>query len=127
MSECRFLVDECVPSSLVRGLRRRVSEVDAIQVGEQGAPPKGTPDHELLIFCEHDSRLLVTSDRATVPSCFWQHLAQGHHTWGILVIGPGASLSHTLDELALVYSESSAKEWIDVLQFLPMFHERTRA
>ncbi len=55
-----------------------------------------------------------------------QHLFVTCHTWGVLVIGPGASLSHILDELALVYSESRAEECIDGLQFLPMFHEKGR-
>lgn len=122
MSTCRFLVDECVPSSLIRGLRRRMSEIDAIQVGEPRAPSKGTSDEELLIFCERDSRLFITADRATVPDCFREHLQQGGHTSGILVIGPSTSLSQALDELALLHAESEAEEWIDVLQFLPMFH-----
>jgi hypothetical protein len=97
-------------------------DVDAIRVGEPEAPPKGTSDEELLIFCEHESRLFITADRATVPDCFANHLQQGRHTWGVLVLGPSASLSQILDELSLIHTESEAEEWIDILHFLPMFH-----
>ena len=52
MSRCRFLVDECVPSSLARGLRRRVPAVSVLQVGDPESPRKGASDSDLLEFCE---------------------------------------------------------------------------
>jgi len=119
MSRCRFLVDECVPASLVRGLRRRLADVSVIQVGEPEAPPKGTGDLELLVFCEEQRRLLITADRATVPDCVRLHLERGRHTWGVLVVGPDASLGLILDELSLVYGATEDTEWVDVLYYLP--------
>ena len=63
MSRCRFLVDECVPSSLVDGLRRHVPGVDVRQVGDAGAPGKGVADPDLLDFYEREKLLLITADR----------------------------------------------------------------
>jgi hypothetical protein len=119
MSRCRFLVDECVPSSLVDGLRRHVLEVEVRQVGESDAPPKGTPDPQLLVFCEDQQLLLITADRATMPRFINEHLNQKRHTWGVFVIGPDASLSLILEELSIVHEASEAQEWIDVLEYLP--------
>jgi hypothetical protein len=119
MSRCRFLVDECVPSSLVRGLRRRLPRVSALQVGGSEAPPKGTADPGLLEFCEAHHLLLITADRATLPDHVADHLRRGRHTSGILVIGPNASLGLILDELTLVYEASEDFEWADLLYYLP--------
>ncbi len=123
MSSCRFFVDECVPSSLIRGLRRRIPGVSVLQVGDTLAPPKGTPDSELLKFCEREKRLLITADRATLPDFVIRHLEQDRHTWGVFVVGSHVALGHILDELELVYEASEDTEWIDVLSFLPFFHE----
>ncbi len=119
MSRCRFLVDECVPSALVRGLRRRLPGISALQVGEPPAPPKGTSDAELLTYCEQEQRLLITADRATMPDCIKDHFGRGRHTWGVLVVGADASLGHVLEELALVYEASEDAEWTDVVYYLP--------
>lgn len=119
MSRCRFLVDECLPSSLVRGLRRRLPDVSVLQVGTPPAPPKGSSDTNLLLFCEHERRILISADRATLPDFIRRHLEAGRHTSGVLLIGPNASLGLILEELSLVYEASEDVEWADVLYYLP--------
>lgn len=120
MSRCRFLIDECVPSSLVRGLRRRLPEVSVAQVGELQAPPKGISDQGLLKSCEANQRLLVTADRASMVRWVKEHQQAGGRTWGVLLIGPNASVGQILDELTLIYEASEDSEWTDVLLFLPL-------
>jgi hypothetical protein len=109
-------------AALVRGLRRRLPDVTALQVGDAGAPPKGTTDEELLLHCQREELLFVTADRATVPACVHSHIQQGNETLGVFVIGPDASIGQILDELCLVYEESDATEWTNVIYYLPMFH-----
>ena len=120
MSRCRFLVDECVPSSLARGLRRRVPDVSVLQVGDPESPRKGASDSDLLEFCERERRLLITADRSTMTDHVRKHVGEGRHTWGVLLIGPNASLGHILDDLCLVYEATEDTEWIDVLQYVPI-------
>ncbi len=120
MSRCRFPVDECVPSSLTRGFRRRVPDVSILQVGDPESPPKGAGDLELLEFCEHRRRLLITADRSTMADHLREHLQQGRHTWGVLLIGPNASLGQILDDLCLVDEATEDTEWVDVLHYLPL-------
>ncbi len=119
MNRCRFLVDECVPSSFVEGLRRHVPGVEVRQVGETDAPAKGTPDPDLLEFCEERRLLLITADRATMPAFVSDHLGRLRHTWGVFVVGPDASLSLILEELSIVCEASEDNEWIDILEYLP--------
>ena len=117
MTRCRFLVDECVPSSLAEGLRRHLPDVFVLQVGEADAPPKGTQDPELLAFCEGERLILITADRATIPGFVYEHLNRQRHTCGVFVLGPDSSLSLILEELSIVYEASDAGEWIDVLEY----------
>lgn len=120
MSLCRFLVDECVPSALTRGLRRRLPDVSVLQVGDPESPAKGASDPDLLAFCEDQRRLLITADRSTMADHVRQHLGEGRHTWGVLMIGPNASLGQILDDLCLVYEATDDTEWVDVLYYLPL-------
>ncbi len=119
MSRCRFLVDECVPSSLAEGLRRHVPGVEVRQVGEADAPIKGTSDPELLSYCEDHRLLLITANRATMSDFVYEHIGRQRHTWGVFVIGPDASLSLILEELSIVHEASEAEEWIDIMHYLP--------
>jgi hypothetical protein len=120
MSRCRFLLDECLPSSLWRGLQRHHSEVIAFQVGRDSAPSKGILDPALLEYCERERLLLVTADRTTLPDHIRGHHANGDHTWGVLVVGPDASLARTIEDLAIIYEATEADEWFDVLFYLPI-------
>ena len=120
MSLCRFLVDECVPSSLTRGLRRRLPDVSVLQVGDPETPAKGASDSDLLEFCEAERRLLITADRSTMTDHVRKHLEEGRHTWGVLLIGPNASLGQILDDLCLIYEATDDTEWVDALYYLPL-------
>jgi hypothetical protein len=120
MSRCRFLLDECLPSSLWRGLQRHYSEIVAFQVGRDSAPSKGILDPALLEYCERERLLLVTADRTTLPDHIRGHYTKGGHTWGVLVVGPDASLARTIEDLAIIYEATEADEWFDVLFYLPI-------
>jgi len=94
-------------------------DVSVLQVGEPESLPKGATDAQLLEFCEAHRRLLITADRSTTPDCVQRHLDRGGHTWGVLLVGPKASLGLILDELCLIYEASEDTEWIDVVYYLP--------
>jgi hypothetical protein len=119
MSQCRFLIDECVPHSLARGLTRRLPAAEVFSVGDPPAPGKGIPDEDLLIYCELNQLLLITADRSSMPGWIEKHLQAGRHTWGVLFVGPDASTSLILDNLEILFEASVAEEWIDMLFYLP--------
>ena len=68
-------------------------------------PPFGTPDPDILAFCEKSDRLLVTLDRASMPAHIAEHLAAGGHTAGVLLVTPGCSFRQLLDDLLLIWSD----------------------
>lgn len=68
MSQVRYLIDESLRLSTVAAMLRIEPALDVHRVGQAEMPPFGTPDPDILAFCEKSDRLLVTLDRASMPT-----------------------------------------------------------
>lgn len=120
MSRVRWLIDESVRLSLVAALRRVEPAMDVWRVGQTGMPAFGASDPELLNFCEHEKRILVTLDRASMPEHVAAHLAAGRRTWGVLLVTRRCSFRQLLDDLILIWSVTEAEEWHNSMHYLPL-------
>ena len=60
----RLLIDENVNYDILRGLIRRVPELDFLVVAQIGLA--GTPDIELLRWAAQETRTIVTHDQKTM-------------------------------------------------------------
>ena len=120
MSQVQFLIDESLPLSLVAGLRRREPAIEVRRVGQDLIPSFGTPDPEILRFCEQNERLFVSLDRASIPDHVSAHLASGHHTSGVLLVTRQCTLRSIIDDLVIIWAASERDEWKDVLMYLPL-------
>ena len=89
-------------------------------IGDPGAPDCGTPDPELLRWCETNGFILVTQNRRTMPGHFAAHLRANGHLPGIFVVGPGMSLSEMTEELTLIAGASLPNEHRDTIRYLPL-------
>jgi hypothetical protein len=118
MSQVRFLVDESLRLSVVGALRRIEPAIDVHRVGQADMPPFGTPDPELLVFCEESQHMLVSLDRHSLPDHIAAHHAAGRHTWGILLVARRCTHRQLLDDLALIWSARQAEEWHDAVLYL---------
>jgi len=115
----RFLLDENESPRLKAALLRFNPAIDILRVGEPGAPPWGTPDPDILRYLELSQRVLVTSNRTTMPAHIEAHWAAGGHLWGLFWIRPRTSIGRLARELFLVWEASEADEWIDRLDWIP--------
>jgi hypothetical protein len=77
----RFLLDENLSHALIDAVHQFDSSVDIIAVGLPDAPPIGTPDPDILLYCEREHRLLITNNRRSIPGHIADHLTAGHHHW----------------------------------------------
>ncbi|MDA1190163.1 MAG: DUF5615 family PIN-like protein [Candidatus Poribacteria bacterium] len=116
-----FLIDENLPPSWRDQLIQRVS-VDVWCVGDPGAPPMGSPDSTLLLWCERHDFILVTHDRRTMSIHLSDHHAAGHHVPGILTVPNKTPSGDILIELAVIAGASRDNEFRDRLLFLPLLH-----
>jgi hypothetical protein len=117
-----FLFDEHVPLAYASALSIWEPAIVVRQVGIQSdSPPKRTTDEKLLAYAEHEGLGIVTFDKETFPVHEAAHIAKGHHTHGIFLVPNGNAVPVRVlcDDLILIWSASSAKEWQDVIVFLP--------
>jgi predicted nuclease of predicted toxin-antitoxin system len=74
----RLLTDENFDGDIVRGLLRRMPELDVVRVQDVGLAE--TPDPNILAWAAADQRILLTHDRDTVPG--FAYLIGVTPSWG---------------------------------------------
>jgi hypothetical protein len=120
MSTLRFLLDENVHPLYRTELLKRERTMVVWRVGMVGVPPRGTPDPEILDWCERHTFILVTNNRASMPPHLTDRLAQGRHIPGILVLNDKMSVNETVEELLLIWAASAENEYADKMLYLPL-------
>ncbi len=116
----RYLFDENVDIALITELRRRDPGLTVWSVGDPGAPPRGTTDPDILIWCEGHGFVLVTNNRRTMPAHLADHLRNGRHSPGIFQLNPELGMGGTIDVLLLAARASRTDEHQDQIKYLPM-------
>lgn len=116
----RYLLDEHIPPRYRTQLLRTEPGLTVWAIGDPGAPPLGTPDRQILAWCETHDFLLITNNRKSMPQHLAEHLTHGRHVPGILVIDLEASIGQMLAELALIAGASQADEYQDMILYLPI-------
>jgi hypothetical protein len=97
-----LLLDENLPPLYREQLLRSQPDLIVLMVGDRGVPEKGTLDPEILCWCEENGTLLVTNNRRSMPVHLADHLAQGRHVPGILVLRKRAEISRVIEDLLLI-------------------------
>ena len=113
MSEIRYLVDENTTRAIADQLCRRQPDMMVLSVGDDLAPPRGTPDPDILLWLECEGYCLITRNRRSMPQHLRHHLAAGHHVPGIFTLRPGPSIGQIIDDLLLIWGASRPGEYQD--------------
>jgi hypothetical protein len=87
----KYLLDENVDLIYQSQLQRRNHDVVVWAVGNPGTPPKSTLEPEILRWCEEYNCVLVTNNRKSMPVHLTDHIAEGRHVPGILILNPDLS------------------------------------
>lgn len=111
----RFLLDE----HLKRSIQAQLGEIHIRLIGDEGVPPRGTPDADILTWIERNSYILVTNNRTTMPKHLIQHLQAGRHVPGILCFSQRASIGTYIKELRRIWNAFEPDQYRDVIQYLP--------
>jgi hypothetical protein len=120
MTVTGFLLDEHVPRAIQARLVQMAAGIRVYAIGDDDAPPKGTPDGDLLVWIAEQECLLVTNNRATMPAHFAAHLAQGGHVPGIIQLPKRMDIAAILDDLLLIWGAGEDNEFQDRMVYLPL-------
>jgi hypothetical protein len=117
----KYLIDENVDRSYTNQLRRLNPDLFVIVVGELTAPAKGTLDPDILLWCERHDCILVTNNRKSMPVHLADHISYGHHMPGIFLLNIKLSIGENIEQLLLIAEGSFENEYLDRIEFLPLF------
>jgi hypothetical protein len=120
MSASGFLIDENLPPVIATQVRQHEPRIQALAIGQPGAPPKGTPDPQLLNWIEVNNCLLITNNRASMPGHLSEHLAAGRHVPGILITSFPLDIGTLIEELVLIWGASLPNEFQDQIVYLSL-------
>ncbi len=115
----RFLLDENLELTVLQELQRRLPGIDILMVGRKGAPPKKTPDPDILIWIEENNYILVTRNRKSMRDHLIQHYETNRTIPGLFWVRRHAALGEILESLELVWLASEHEEYENGMGYIP--------
>lgn len=86
-------------------------------VGDPPGPSLGTDDHTMLRWAESEEWILVSCDKRTLPTHFYDHLAAGGHCPGLFLLPNQFSIPEALEFLTLAAHAADSSEWRDRITY----------
>jgi hypothetical protein len=87
-------------------------------VGLPSTPPNGSPDPEILQWCEIRKFFLVTNNRHSMPVHLKRHLEAGRHVPGIIQLNPKLSVGDNIAQLRLIWELGDENDYLDSIKYL---------
>lgn len=114
----RLLSDENFDGHILRGLFRRLPNIDLVRVQDVGL--EQTADSEILEWAAAQGRILLTHDRRTVPRFAFERVAEGRRMPGVFVFDDRMPIGQAVDELLIAAQCSDKGEWNDLVTYFPL-------
>jgi hypothetical protein len=114
----RLLSDESLRAAIVRGLLLQRPTLDLITVHAAGL--RTAADPEILDWAAAENRIVVTHDRATMPTFAFERIVAGFRMPGMFVLPQSISISESIEEILLLNECTEQQEWDGKVVYLPM-------
>ena len=114
----RLLIDQDLDHDILRGLVRRIPQLDAVTAFEIGL--SHATDPQLLTWAAQAGRTIVTHDRTTMPTHAADLMNEGKNIAGVFVVLRSLPLHQVIDGLELMITCSENDEWVNVIRYLPL-------
>lgn len=114
----RLLTDENVDNNIMRGLARRLPQLDFVSVRDVGLA--GSPDLVLLKWAANEQRVMLTHDINTMVPDANQLVAQGEAMAGVIFVPEQLNIGRAIKDLELVLACYTESEMRDRVEYLPL-------
>ena len=114
----RLLTDENVNNKIMRGLSRRLPQLDFVSVRNLGLA--GSPDLVLLKWAANEQRIILTHDIKTMVRDANQLVAQGEPMAGVIFVPDQLEIGRAINDLVMVLGCSTESEMRDTVKYLPL-------
>jgi len=118
VSRVKYLFDEDLNGRIVRGVRRRLFDLDSGTVQE--ADLSEASDPAVLDWAASQGRVVITHDHRTMRPCAEDRLKAGLPMTGLILVRQAAALGQVIDDLVLIAEATTAEEWNGTIVFLPL-------
>ena len=113
----RFLADENFNGAILRGLVRRLPELDIVRVQDVGL--KNTDDPVILEWAANEERILLTHDVATITMYAYERINQNLSMAGVIEVIATAPTGKIIDDLEIFICCSQPEEYESQVIFIP--------
>jgi hypothetical protein len=114
----RLLADEDFNNDILRGLLRRVADLDVVRVQDVGL--RGADDDAVLGAAAAGNRVPLTHDVSTLIGRAFERIKAGSPMPGVIAVAQSMAIGAAIDDLALVIECSTQDEWHDQVRYLPL-------
>ena len=114
----RLAADENFNADVVRGLLRRLPDLDIARGQDAGL--SGADDPAVLEWAAREGRIVMTHDISTLVSFAFERVAAGLPMPGVFAARSRGPIGLTIDDLLLLAECSVEGEWEGQVRFLPL-------
>jgi predicted nuclease of predicted toxin-antitoxin system len=114
----RVVTDENFDGDIVRGLLRRMPDLDLVRVQDVGLAE--TPDPTILAWASGERRILLTHDRETVPGFAYDRVRRGEPMPGVFVVNDRMPKGQAIEELLLAIGCLDQADCADQVRHFPL-------
>lgn len=115
----RFLADENFNGRVVRGLLRRIPQLDLGRAQDIEAIYQAV-DPVLLQWAADEQRVVVSHDISTMAHHAYERVRRGQPMPGLFEVHPDLPVGQAIENLVLIALASLPGEWEGQVRFLPL-------
>jgi len=113
-----WLADEDLDNDILRGVRRRSSEIDIQRVQDVGLA--GKSDSEVLVWAAAADRVVLTHDINTFLAEARRLVRSGQPMAGVIAVSRRAAIGRVIEDIILCSGGSLDGEWEGKTGFIPL-------
>lgn len=113
----RLLIDHNLDQNMLRGLIRRIPQLDAVTAFDIGM--REATDPQLLEWAAQEEGIIVTHDRQTMPTHAAALMSEGKNMAGLFVVLRSLPIHQVIENLELMITCSENAEWVNIIRYLP--------
>ena len=114
----RFAVDENFNNNILRGVLRRLPDLDIVRI--QDTEIAGGDDPKVLEWAAQTNRILLTHDVSTITYHAYKRIEAGLPMPGVFEVGHSVPLRSAIEDILLLAECSLEGEWEGTIIYLPL-------
>jgi hypothetical protein len=114
----RLASDENFDGDILRGLLRRLPELDVVRAQDAGLA--ASPDPAVLAWAASEDRIPLTHDRDTMPNFAYERIRAGEPKAGVFLVSDRMPKGQAVDELVLALHCLAPEDCKDQVIYFPL-------